>query len=123
MNDQERGIVKGLVQVIWADGTVDDHERELLGGLLASMGLSHEEIGEVGTMMVEAPEMPDLTQSFPDEESRRGVMTLLLEMANADGHIGEAEQRVLLSMARHLGISREEFAEMTSVVQASGPSA
>ncbi|MBI3927122.1 MAG: TerB family tellurite resistance protein [Armatimonadetes bacterium] len=108
MNAQEREILKGLIHVVWADGQVDDRERELLGQILVQLGFNHKDLSEVGIMMTEAS-FPDLQSVLPDHESRLGIMKVFLAIGFADGALAAAELRCLNGMARELGISSEEL--------------
>ncbi|MBI3925621.1 MAG: DUF533 domain-containing protein [Armatimonadetes bacterium] len=109
MDATERALLKGLVQVIWADGEVDQKEREMLGGILAQMGCSAEEIQEVAAMMMgERKEQVALTD-LPDRESRREIMKVLLAMAMADDRIDVNEVRFLNKMANHLEIDEDDL--------------
>lgn len=114
MDDTERLMMKGLVEVIWADGEVDDREREMLGGILAQLGCSAEEIGEVGKMMMGVRSAPEeFQEKLPDdEESRREIMKVMLAMALADGRVDVGEVRFLNRMAYHLQIDDAELDDL-----------
>ncbi len=109
MEHRERALLKGLVQLIWADGEVSEGERLMLGGILSELGSSAAEIEEVGRMMVEPPSLDDLREKVPDVESRREIMKLLLAMSMADGRVDTTEIRFLDRLAEHLEISSAEL--------------
>jgi len=109
MENRERALLKGLVQLIWADGEVSEEERLMLGGILSELGSSAAEIEEVGRMMVEPPSLDDLREKVPDAESRREIMKLLLAMSMADGRVDTTEIRFLDRLADHLEISSAEL--------------
>lgn len=104
MDQRERALLKGLVQVIWADGEVSDEEREMLGGILSELGSSSAEIEEVGRMMTAPPDIGNLREQIPDMESRQEIMKLLLAMSMADGRVDTSEIRFLNKVAEHLEI-------------------
>lgn len=114
MDDTERLMMKGLVEVIWADGEVDDSEREMLGGILTQLGCSAEEIVEVGKMMMGARSNPeDFQAKLPDDDdSRREIMKVMLAMALADGRVDVGEVRFLNRMAYHLQIDDDELEDL-----------
>lgn len=115
MDDTERLLMKGLVQVIWADGEVDEKEREMLGGILARLGCSVEEIREVAAMMMsdEARAPKDFQEKLPgDKASRAEIMRVMLAMALADGRVDVSEVRFLDRMAQHLGIDPATLEEL-----------
>jgi uncharacterized membrane protein YebE (DUF533 family) len=109
MKHRERALLKGLVQLIWADGEVSEEERLMLGGILSELGSSAAEIEEVGRMMVEPPSLDDLREKVPDAGSRREIMKLLLAMSMADGRVETTEIRFLDRLAEHLEISSAEL--------------
>ncbi|NMA29043.1 MAG: TerB family tellurite resistance protein [Burkholderiales bacterium] len=109
MDDRERALLKGLVQMIWADGEVSEEERLMLGGILSELGVSAAEIEEVGRMMIDPPTLDDLREKVPDEESRREILKLLVAMSMADGRVDTTEIRFLDRLAEHLEISSEEM--------------
>lgn len=107
MDQRERALLKGLVQVIWADGEVSDEEREMLGGILSELGSSTAEIEEVGRMMTAPPDIGNLREQIPDMESRQEIMKLLLAMSMADGRVDTSEIRFLNKVAEHLEIPHD----------------
>jgi uncharacterized membrane protein YebE (DUF533 family) len=109
MEHRERALLKGLVQLIWADGEVSEEERLMLGGILSELGSSAAEIEEVGRMMVEPPSLDDLREKVPDAGSRREIMKLLLAMSMADGRVETTEIRFLDRLAEHLEIPSAEL--------------
>ncbi len=109
MEHRERALLKGLVQLIWADGEVSEEERLMLGGILTELGSSAAEIEEVGRMMVEPPSLDDLREKVPDAGSRREIMKLLLAMSMADGRVETTEIRFLDRLAEHLEIPSAEL--------------
>lgn len=117
MEQRERALLKGLVQVIWADGEVSDEEREMLGGILSELGSSHEEIEEVGRMMTAPPDISNLRDQIPDMESRQEIMKLLLAMSMADGRVDTSEVRFLNKIADHLEIVPETLERLKEQTQ------
>ena len=112
MNNTEEALLKGLVHMIWADGKVSDDERELLGGVLNDLGLSEEEIQQVGQMMISPPALGDLKKSVPDHASRIEIMRVLIAAAFADGSVHKKELSFLDKMAIHLEITHTELEEL-----------
>ena len=104
MEQRERALLKGLVQLIWADGEVSEQERLMLGGILSELGVTTAEIEEVGRMMVAPPSLEDLREQIPDTESRHEIMKLLVAMSMADGQVDTTELRFLDRLAAHLEI-------------------
>ena len=119
MEPAEREIIKTLIQIVWADGQVDDRERDILGKMLAQLDLSHEDLREVGQMMTEAPESPELAAVLSKSKAeRRDAMKVMMAMAMANGHLNPPEMRYVQATASKLDISREELEEIRLEVKA-----
>lgn len=118
MNATYRETIKGLIQIVWADGDVDDRERLLFGQLLAEMGLNHEELLEVGKMMQEAPEPPNLDAILGEsQEDKEDLMKVLLALSMSKGHLNPPEQRYIQAIANRLAISGERLEKLKGQVR------
>ena len=118
MNAQEREILKSLVQLVWADGNVDDRERDILGKLLAELDLSDKDIKEVGGMMLEAQDLPNLDVILArGKEEKDDLMRLLLALAMAKGHMNPPEMRYVQAISNKLEIERGELERLINEVR------
>ena len=118
MNAQEREILKSLIQIVWADGAVDDREREILGRLMTELDLSRKDIHEVGEMMLEATDMPDLDIILAKgREEKADLMKLMLALAMTKGHISAPELRYVQAIAHKLDINREGLDKLIAEVR------
>ena len=118
MNSAYREIIKGLIQIVWADGTVDDREREILGKMLIELELTRKDIQEVGQMMTEAPEMPDLDTVFAQgHEEKTDLMKVLLALAMSRGHLNPPELRYIQAVAHKLEINKDELESLKQEVR------
>lgn len=108
VDDNEKALVKTLVKAIWADGTMAGEEREMLGGILAQLGASPEEVMEVGKMLQAPPDLEDIREQVPDYESRCDILKFVLAMALADGRVNISELRFLNKMAQTLEIKPDD---------------
>jgi len=118
MNSSHREIIKGLIQIVWADGTVDDRERILLGQMLTEMGLTAKDLAEVGKMMQEAPELPDLGAILKSPtEDKEDLMRVLLALSMTRGSLNAPELRYVLAVAKRLEIDEERMEALKSEVR------
>ena len=118
MNAQEREILKSLIQIAWADGNVDDRERDILGKLLAELDLSRKDLIEVGEMMTEAQDLPNLDIILAKgKEEKNDLMRLLLALAMAKGHMNPPEMRYVQAIAHKLDIDREALDKLIAEVR------
>ncbi len=119
MNAQEREILKTLIQIVWADGQVDDRERDILGKMLVELDLTPKDIAEVGQMMTEAPEAPQLAEVLSKSPTeRRDVMKVVMAMAMDNGHLNPPEMRYVQAIATKLEIDKDQVEEIRLEVKA-----
>jgi len=119
VNAQEREIIKTLIQIVWADGQVDDRERDILGKMLVELDLSPKDIAEVGQMMTEAPEAPKLAEVLSKSPAeRRDVMKVAMAMAMDNGHLNPPEMRYVQAIASKLEIDKDELEKIRLEVKA-----
>lgn len=118
MNASHRETIKGLIQIVWADGTVDDRERIILGQMLAELGLGQKDLQEVGKMMQEAPEPPDLEAILGgNQEEKEDLMKVLLALGMSKGHLNPPELRYINAVANRLGMEAERLEELKAEVR------
>ena len=118
MDASHREIIKGLIQIVWADGTVDDRERILLGHMLTELGLSDKDLVEVGKMMQEAPELPDLGAILKSPtEDKEDLMRVLLALSMSRGSLNAPELRYIQAVAHRLEIDDERMEVLKSEVR------
>lgn len=118
MKPAYREIIKGLIQIVWADGTVDDREREILGKMLVELDLTQEDLEEVGQMMTEAPTNLDLDTVLAQGQEEKGdLMKVLLALAMSRGHLNPPELRYIQAVSTRLEISKEELEQLKDEVR------
>ena len=118
MNASHREVIKGLIQIVWADGTVDDRERILLGQMLSELGLSSKDLAEVGKMMTEAPELPDLGAILKSPaEDKEDLMRVLLALSMSRGALNPPELRYIQAVSHRLEIDEERLEALKSEVR------
>lgn len=109
MTPKEKTIVKSLVAVAWADGTVKAPEQGMIEGLLWAFGASDDDEKEI---LEFASKKRTLKDDIPVGELDRGDKELLLAHAalltHADGKQTKAEEKVLASLIDLLGFSKDE---------------
>lgn len=109
MQEKDIAVIKGLIQVMWADGELAEAEREMLGGILVNMGCSAEELQEIAGMLQEPPSVDTLLKDLPDKESRCDVIKIVYAMALADDDYAESEDKFIKKLAEKLEITPKEL--------------
>src|SRR4029079_19510910 len=105
MTPSEKNIVRSLVAVAWADGTVKEPEVGMIDSLLWAFGASDEDEADIKefaktkrTIKADVP-LGDLAAA--DRELLCAHAALL---THADGKQTKAEEKLLKDLAEHLGI-------------------
>lgn len=110
MTPSEKNIVKSLVAVAWADGTVKEAEVGMIDSLLWAFGASDEDEAEVREY---AKKKRTIKDDVPLDQLTGGDRELLLAHAalltHADGKQTKAEEKLLKDLAEHLGIGAADM--------------
>jgi len=106
MTPAEKNIVKSLVAVAWADGTVKEAEVGMIDSLLWAFGASDEDEAELREF---AKKKRTIKDDVPLGDLSTADRELLLAHAalltHADGKQTKGEEKLLKDLSEHLGIS------------------
>jgi uncharacterized tellurite resistance protein B-like protein len=106
MTPSEKNVVKSLVAVAWADGTLKEPEAGMIDSLLWAFGASDEDESEIKEF---AKKKRTIKEDVPLDALEAKDRELLLAHAalltHADGKQTKAEEKLLKDLAAHLGIS------------------
>jgi uncharacterized tellurite resistance protein B-like protein len=109
MTPEEKNIVKSLIAVAWADGTVKEPERGMIDGLLWAFNASDEDEAE---LVEYSKKKRTLKDDVPVSELGPADRELLLAHAalltHADGKQTKAELRILSGLTELLGFSGDQ---------------
>jgi len=109
MTPSEKNIVKSLVAVAWADGTVKEPEVGMIDSLLWAFDASDEDEAEIKEF---AKKKRTIKDDVPLDNLEKSDRELLLAHAalltHADGKQTKAEEKILKDLAEHLGFSSAE---------------
>ena len=109
MTPSEKNIVRSLVAVAWADGTVKEPEVGMIDSLLWAFGASDADEAEI-------KEFSQKKRTFKDDvllddllpADRELLLAHAALLTHADGKQTKAEEKVLRDLAEHLGFSGAE---------------
>ncbi|MGE0491688.1 MAG: TerB family tellurite resistance protein [Vulcanimicrobiota bacterium] len=120
MDEQDRLILRSLVQMMWADGEVNERERDLLGKMLVELGVTEGDIKDVAAMLThpESLDVEALRGRIPEVEERLAVVKAMLAMAMADGVLELSETRLMSRLSDVLELSDQQMEEACSDVLA-----
>ncbi|HEY4105662.1 MAG TPA: TerB family tellurite resistance protein [Polyangiaceae bacterium] len=109
MTPSEKNIVRSLVAVAWADGSVKEPEIGMIDSLLWAFGASEEDEAEIKEF---AKKKRTIKEDVPLTELEPADRELLLAHAalltHADGKQTKAEEKILKDLSEHLGFSAAE---------------
>jgi uncharacterized tellurite resistance protein B-like protein len=109
MTPVEKTIVKSLVAVAWADGSLAEPESGMIDSLLWAFGASEEEEAEIREFAKKKRTIKgDIVAKALDEEGRELLFSHAALLTHADGKQTPAESKLLKSLAEHLELSDED---------------
>jgi uncharacterized tellurite resistance protein B-like protein len=118
MTPSEKNIVKSLVAVAWADGTVEQVESSVIEGLLCGFDATEEEEQEI---LEYAQHRRTLSDDIPLSELSQEDRELLLANAalltHADGRQSPEERQLLDKLVQLLGFSEQDAAPILDSVK------
>ncbi len=123
MDNTFQEILKGLIEVAWADGRISPEERTLLANMLSELaeneGLPPEEIAKLVALVEEAPDLAkvsearerkaDLQNLELDQEGRENVMRALMAMSFIDGVLSFTEYEKLERFSKQMKIDADRM--------------
>ena len=105
MTPVEKTIVKSLVAVAWADGTLAEPESNMIDSLLWAFGASEEDEAEVKEFAKKKRTIKDdVPLDQLDAKDRELLLAHAALLTHADGKQTKAEEKLLKDLADHLGI-------------------
>jgi uncharacterized tellurite resistance protein B-like protein len=107
-------LLKNLVVMAVIDGSVGEHELALLSQRCAQWGLSEKELHEAISFALSDQAALHLPSDL--SENRESILTDLLQMMAADGHLSESEKRLFALAAAKLGMEKDELNDLISHV-------
>ncbi len=105
MDAQTNALVKSLIHMMWADGVIEEHEREFLGSVVSELGCTEEEMNEISKMMAAPPtEELDFDVDSIEQSKREEILQAAAAMAMVDGVLAGSEKDMVEVLASHLDI-------------------
>jgi len=118
MTPSEKSIVKSLVAVAWADGTVKAPEQSLIDGLLWAFGASDEEEAELREFAAKKRSLDDdLSIDALGAPDRALLLAHAALLTHADGKQTKAEEKVLAKLVEKLGIADAEAKQIVATAR------
>ena len=103
-------MVKSLVVVAWADGRMDDDEKQVLEALIAAFDLSEEDSDTIVEYARTPRTLDDVPLSTLSAEDRRLLLQHAVVLTYVDGVQSEDEKLVLAALVKklHLPVSQAD---------------
>ncbi len=110
MTPVEKSIVKSLVAVAWADGTVKEPEVGMIDSLLWAFGASDDDEAELREFAKKKRTIKDdVALDGLEKADRELLLSHAALLTHADGKQTKGEEKLLRDLAEHLGISTAEL--------------
>jgi len=101
MNGETKRDLRNAIVLALADGRIGEAEKEYIDGLRRKLGLDAAEFRELLNQVRADPKRVSVPK---DPQQAAAAVRLLVEVAEADGEIGEVERRCLRKLAEHIGL-------------------
>jgi uncharacterized tellurite resistance protein B-like protein len=109
MTPVEKTIVKSLVAVAWADGSLAEPESGMIDSLLWAFGASDEDETEIREFAKKKRTIKgDIVAKALDQPGRELLLSHAALLTHADGKQTPAEAKLLKTLAEHLEFSEED---------------
>jgi uncharacterized tellurite resistance protein B-like protein len=109
MTPVEKTIVKSLVAVAWADGSLAEPESGMIDSLLWAFGASDEDETEIREFAKKKRTIKgDIVARALDQPGRELLLSHAALLTHADGKQTPAEAKLLKTLAEHLEFSEED---------------
>lgn len=108
MTPGEKNIVKSLIAVAWADGTVKEPEQGMIDGLLWAFDASDEEDAEMREYAKKKRALDDAPLDQLEPADKEMLLANAALLTHADGKQTKAEQKMLVQLVRMIGMSDDD---------------
>lgn len=109
MTPIEKTIVKSLVAVAWADGTLAEPESGMIDSLLWAFGATDDQEAEIREFAKKKRTIRgDIVAQALDQEARELLFAHAALLTHADGTQTPAEAKLLHALAEHLEFSEAD---------------
>ncbi len=109
--------IKALVAVAWADGKVDQRERDVIEGLVAAFQLSEEDAEAIRQWAAEPRTLDDIDLTELSAQDRRLLLQHAVVVTYVDGEQSEEEKRLLEQLVERLRVPKEEAEPLLSAAE------
>ena len=108
MNSEDKIIVKSLIAVAWADGTMESAESKLLDEVLTSFDANEDEAAEMREYAKTKRGLGDIPVDQLSGDDREVLLGNAGILMRADGSEADEEQSMLDALAKLLGYSDDD---------------
>jgi tellurite resistance protein len=108
LSDERKGILQLLIALAWADGKVDEKERELVTALTEAFGATGDETEEIQQWAVEKRTLQDVNISALARSDLELALQYGVLLSYVDGEQTSDERRMLSEFVTRLGLTDDE---------------
>ncbi len=118
MHEQNVAILKSLVVVAWADGRVEDSERQVIQALSQAFDATPAETALIDDFASEPKTLDDIPLGEMSMDDRRALLQHAVFLTFSDGEQHEKELKLLDALAAHLRLPEGERAPLLAAATA-----
>lgn len=108
MEDYQEAMLKSLVVVAWADGHVDDEEREVIEALISAFEIGDEGANAIREYAKTPKSLDDIPISDLSASDRRVLLQHATILSYIDGTQSDDEKKVLSALVTKLRVPEDE---------------
>jgi uncharacterized tellurite resistance protein B-like protein len=118
MTDQDYTLLRTLVALAWADGSLARGEMEWIEKVMEQLQLPAQQRDELLAGPPPLPAESELRAALPENDDRDTFLRFLLSVSLEDGETTLDELNVLKELSKKLGVSAEALEQMRQSVLA-----
>lgn len=117
MHEQDKAIIKSLISIAWADGTVAAEETEVIEALLQAFGASETEAEELREYARTPRSIDEIPLTDLSADDRRVVLQHAVFLSFVDGEQSASEKDAIHRLAAKLRIPEDEAASLRAAAE------
>lgn len=118
MTEQDYTLLRTLVALAWADGSLASGELEWIEKVMEQLQVPAEQRTELLNGAPPLPSESELQEALPEGEDRETFLRFLLSVSLEDGETSLDELNLLKDLGQKLGVSHDALEEMRQSVLA-----
>lgn len=116
MENLRKNLLQALTAMAWADGSLDDAQRQMLKEIYQEESLPEDIQQQWLNQAVEFPRPEELAGQIPESSDRLDLVTQLLQISLSDRRFHPREAEILSALVRSFGVGQDILEELERLV-------